>query len=101
MGNNVVVLIHTDELSEIENSNSFGRRLADAIRYNQDTVLGFNTQVLPYEHADATQVVLAGQNMLTRLDVSSYGFSARGDARDEIALLHMLAAKYGFNVVSQ
>lgn len=52
MGNNVAIVVHTDELDKIAKSADFGARLSDAILNGDDTVLGFNTGVLPYDHAD-------------------------------------------------
>lgn len=98
MGNNVAVLIHTDELHRIEQSGDlFTERLASAIQAGEDYVPGFNTQLLPYAHADYTQVVLVGQNSIRRLDLMTYGMSATDKDADE-KLMKMLAKKLGYSV---
>jgi len=64
MGNNVAVVVHTDELDRIAKDKEYGARLVNAIEQGEDAVCGFNTQVLPYAHADYTQVILVRQNTI-------------------------------------
>jgi hypothetical protein len=97
MGNNVAVVIHTDELDNIAKSSDFGQRLSDAVIRGDTDVVGFNTQLLRYDHADNTQVVLVGQNAIRRLDVNAYGLGSTSDDAEEI-LLRLLAKKLGYRV---
>lgn len=93
MGFNATVVVLLDRLSEIERDPEFGRKLADAIRYNSSfgnaksgdpgyRVFGSEatgqTQVIEVHHADYQSVVTVGGNTGRVL-----GWGGRYDATDD------------------
>lgn len=97
MGNNVVTLVHTDELGDIAKDPNYGSRLVNTILDGSEQVMGFNTRVLPWVHADYTQLILAGQNSIRALDVPLWTTSVHADDA-EVRILKALAEKLGYSV---
>jgi len=97
MGFNTACIIRNDFLHEIEGDAEFGKKVAQAVRANGDERMasyhGQGFDVLQSQHADYTQVVAIGGNLIRFL-----GSGGNYRASDE-AVLRYLAEGMGFRLV--
>jgi hypothetical protein len=97
MGFNTACIIRNDFLHEIESDPDFGKKVADAVRANGDErIMRYHGQgfaVMKSQHADYTQVVALGGNV-----IRSLGSGGNCRASDE-AVLRYLAESMGFRLV--
>ena len=93
MGFNTVAFFLNDMSGEIEpNAIEVARKLRSAMSSGMGAKMGQTMEVLPSQHADYDQIIMAGGNRVTPL------CSLRNCDHTEEALLHALASRLGYRL---
>lgn len=100
MGFNTAVMFCNDGLTEIRKcSSEFVEGIARNINDGGEVYgLGFTAQVLPTDHADATQLIAVGGNFATKVFT---GCGSHHTEEGQVALLRQWAESLGYRISTE
>lgn len=93
MGYNTVAFMLNDRACELEKRDDVGAFLCRCMRSGDGGNIGQMIEVLPSQHADTQQVIVAGGNRITRL---GYCWGLSHNPED---ILQQLAEQHGYKLV--